>query len=333
MPILRLIHTKQKKKISLATLLTGLVSISVLLTLTILLISSYHSKKKSLYDTTFSLNLSTASNMSQTMDSVFKSMHGSLKNAAAFYLNNSGMNATDSDNYLELIRNSSNYVNSIVVVDETGLIRTVSPSSIGTAGGRIKTEAAKEALASRKPYISKPYLSTRTKRLIVFISEPIFDNAGVYRGFIGGSIYLQENNVLNMIFGNESPGGDSGSYFYVVGSDGHVLYDPEKSRIGKDFSSDPIVQKLIQGKSGYEQTVNSKGVTLLAGYSYVPDNRWGIDAGNDLACAPISQAFRNPCQHCKQNREGRSNSSGYEASLEQRSRLVNPNGDPCFKRD
>lgn len=90
------------------------------------------------------------------MDSVFKSMHGSLKNAAAFYSINSGKNATDSDNYLELIRNSSNYFNSIVVVDETGLIRTVSPSSIGTAGGRIKTEAAKETLASRKPYISKP---------------------------------------------------------------------------------------------------------------------------------------------------------------------------------
>jgi high-affinity K+ transport system ATPase subunit B len=44
---LRLIKASEKNKINLATLLTGLVTISVLLTLTILLIASYQSQKKS----------------------------------------------------------------------------------------------------------------------------------------------------------------------------------------------------------------------------------------------------------------------------------------------
>jgi len=272
----------QKKKVSLTTLLIGLVSISVFLMLTILLFASYQSKKQALYETTLTLNLSTASKMSMTMDSLFESMRSSIKNAAAFYSLNSNMKLSDSERYLDLIRNSSNYFNSIAVVDEKGYMRTLSPSTIGKVGEPIKTDAAKEALTLRKPYLSKPYMSATTKHLIVFISEPIFDQDGVYRGFIGGTIYLQQNNVLNMIFGNDNLN-DNGSYFYVVGSDGHLMYDPDKSRIGTNVTSNPIVQKMISGRSGHELTVDDDGVTLLAGYSYVPENQWGV-----VVLSPIS---------------------------------------------
>ncbi|WP_053373176.1 GGDEF domain-containing protein [Paenibacillus sp. FJAT-27812] len=146
MSSLRIIKEIKKNKISLATLLTGLVSISVLLTLTILLIASYHSKKKSLYETTLTLNLSNASKMSQTMDSLFKSMRSSLKNAADFYAANPSLHAEDTQSHLNLIRTSSTYFNSIALVDSSGLILAVSPSSIGTAGERILTDAAKEVL-------------------------------------------------------------------------------------------------------------------------------------------------------------------------------------------
>ncbi|OBZ11400.1 sensor domain-containing diguanylate cyclase [Bacillus sp. FJAT-26390] len=281
MSSLRIIKEIKKNKISLATLLTGLVSISVLLTLTILLIASYHSKKQSLYETTLTLNLSNASKMSQTMDSLFKSMRSSLKNAADFYAANPSLHAEDTKSHLNLIRTSSTYFNSIALVDSSGLILAVSPSSIGTAGERILTDAAKEALHSRKPYISKPFVSPTTKNLIVFISEPIYDEEGVYRGYIGGSLYLQKNNVLSMIFGNSGLD-NNGSYFYVVGSDGSLLYDPDISQIGKNMSSDSIVQTLMEGKSGYRLT-ESDGVSLLAGYSYVPENQWGIVVVSEIS--------------------------------------------------
>jgi diguanylate cyclase (GGDEF)-like protein len=213
--------------------------------------------------------------MSQTMDSLFISMRSSLKNAAAFYAMNNTQSSAESEKYLDLIRKSSNFFNSIIVVDETGMIRVLSPSSIGSAGEKVKTEPPMEALALKKPYISKPYISAVSKRLLVFISEPLFDQNGAYRGFIGGSIYLQEDNVLNMIYGKDSLD-NNGSYFYVVGSDGHLLYDPDKSHNGKAISDGDIVQKLAQGKSGFEQTVDSNGLTLLAGYSYVPESKWGI---------------------------------------------------------
>ncbi|BBH22367.1 cell signaling regulator [Paenibacillus baekrokdamisoli] len=273
MPFLRKITAKNK--VSLPTLLTGLVTLSVLLTLTLLLIASYHSKKQSLIDTTLALNYTSASNMSQTVDSLFKSMRASLQYSAGIYSNLQSMSKEEAYSGLELMRNSSNYFNSVALVDEKGKIRNVSPASIGSVGKSITTKAAKEALASRKPYTSQPYITTNTKRLIVFMSEPLFDKDGEYKGYIGGTIYLQENNILNMIFGNNLKD-DKGSYFYLVSSDGHLLFYPNKDRIGKDISANPIVRKLVEGQSGQERHVNLLGEELLAGYTKVPQNGWGV---------------------------------------------------------
>lgn len=274
----------KKKKISLATLLTGLVSLSVALTLTILLLASYHSNRQSLFDTRFALNHSTAAKMSQSVDSLFKSMRAGLKYTGAYISVNHLSNEQELQKQLELLRLSGNFFNSIAVVDETGLVRGVAPASVGMAGHRIATEAAKEALASGKPYISEPYTSA-TGRLIVFMSEPLYDNDGVYRGIIGGSLYLQENNILNRMFGKHNIDSD-GSYFYVVSSKGHLLFHPDKSRIDADISANPAVQKVLRGESGYDQATNSQGIAFLAGYSPVPENGWGV-----IVQSPISVVY------------------------------------------
>ncbi|PYI52229.1 sensor domain-containing diguanylate cyclase [Paenibacillus flagellatus] len=264
----------KKKKISLATLLTGLVSLSVAFTLTILLFASYQSNKKSLFETTFALNYSAAIKMSHSIDSLFKSMRSGLAHASARMATGDLSDVKEMRKQLETLRLGSHYFNSIAVVDETGLIRSVDPPSVGTAGTYIATEASKEALALRKPYLSKPYTSA-TGRLIVFMSEPIFDKDGRYRGFIGGSLYLQEDNIVNMMFGMHNRNSD-GSYFYIVSSNGHVLFHPDKSRIGTDSTANQAVQNVLRGQNGYDQVVNAQGAVFLAGYSLVPENGWGV---------------------------------------------------------
>ncbi|MGG1658293.1 sensor domain-containing diguanylate cyclase [Brevibacillus sp. NRS-1366] len=293
MPVLLKIMQNKRKKISLATLLTGLVSLSVALTFTILLIASYQSKKKSLVDTVLTLNYSSAVQMSQTIDSLFKSMRSSLHYSASILSKMPAPHANKAYPNLELLRNSSNYFHSIVIVDETGVVRNVSPDSIGTVGKNITTQEAKTALALQKPYISKPYFTSNSKRLIVFMSEPIYDTNGKYRGFIGGSIYLQEKNILNMIFGN-NPTNELGSSFYVVASNGHLLFNRDKSQLGKDLSANQVVRKLNQGYSGFEQMVNLRGETLLAGYVKVPENGWGV-----VVVSPISVVNEQLCHHIK----------------------------------
>ncbi|WP_282936062.1 sensor domain-containing diguanylate cyclase [Paenibacillus sp. RC67] len=285
MPNLHNYRKLGKNKISLTTLLIGLVSVSVLLTLTILLFASYQSNKQSLFTTTLTLNYSTADKMSQTMDSLFKSMRNSLVFTAAYLSSNSQMSEQNMQNQLELLRHNSNYFNSIAVIDENGIFRSMAPSSIGNIGQRISTPAAWEALASRKSYISLPYTSTSTGRLIVLMSEPLFDHDGTYRGFLAGTLYLDETNVLNTIFGT-SHYDESGSYLYVVDTKGNLLFHPEKSRLGENVSANQVVQKVLQGKSGHELVVNTLGVALLAGYSPVTENGWGI-----IVNSPISVVY------------------------------------------
>ncbi|MEK5239527.1 sensor domain-containing diguanylate cyclase [Paenibacillus sp. FSL L8-0470] len=263
------------KKISLTWLLTGLVTLVVLLTSSILLIGSYESKKQSLIETTLQLNYSSAERMSKTMDSLFLSMRNSLKYNAGVLSDFDAMAPKQVDNYLELIRNSSNFFNSISLVDVDGVIRNVVPAKVGTAGKLLTSKAGQEALALQKPYLSSPYLTPNTKRLIVFMSQPVFSRNGTYLGILSGTLYLQEDNILSMIYGNNNVD-EYGSYFYIVDSKGRRLYHPNKQFIGRDISTNKVVQKLMKGEHGKERVINTIGIEVLAGYSSVPANGWGI---------------------------------------------------------
>lgn len=112
-------------------------------------------------------------------------------------------------------------------------------------------------------------MTQTTNRLIVFMSQPIFSKNGIYRGILSGTFYLQENNILSMIFGDNNVD-DSGSYYYIVDSSGHLLYHPDKQLIGEDVSNNKVVQKLMNGRVG-----NSKCVTPVT-----------------LKCLPDTPAFQ-----------------------------------------
>ncbi|MET3292281.1 UNVERIFIED_CONTAM: diguanylate cyclase (GGDEF)-like protein [Brevibacillus sp. OAP136] len=274
MPVFKFAVSSQKK-ISLATLMTALVFLSVVLTVTILIAASYQSKKRTLIDTTLTLNYSSAVKMGQTIDSLFKSMRSSLLYSAEVLSKVKTMDTADVTAQLELMRHSSNYFNSLVLVNENGIVQNASPITAGTIGNPIVAEEAKTALAAKKPYLSKPYITTKSKRLILFMSQPIFDGNGNYRGFIGGTIYLNEKNILNMIF-DSNPTDKWGSYFYIVASDGRLLFHRDKKRIGEDISANTIVHKLIAGQSGSERMVNLHSEEMLAGYVKVRENGWGV---------------------------------------------------------
>lgn len=268
-------ETRQKHKISLTTLLTGLVSLVVLLTSTILLIASYESKKQSLLETTLHLNSFNARKLSQTMDSLFISMRSSLEFSARTFAGIEQMDTDVVSRELELMRNSSNYFNSVILVDKGGLVLQSAPESLNMSGKYIVSPITLHALKLQKPYVSGPYTTSSTGRMIVFMSQPVFNTEGMYVGLIGGSFYLQQDNVLSMAFGANAID-DSGSYYYIVDSKGHLLFHPDKKRIGDDISGNSIVQKLMRGESGQAQAFNLQSVNMLAGYAHVPSNGWGV---------------------------------------------------------
>lgn len=284
----------QRRKVSLATLFAGLVIASVLLTATILLTGSYQLKKQSLFQTTLSLNEESAAKMARTMDSLFGSMKQSLQNGSKYVMEQGKWTTENLNRELEFMRGSSSYFNSMAIVDETGMIRGFVPDHAAMVGRKVKQPETLQALASQRSYLSSPYTTTTSKKLILLMSEPLFDEQGVYKGIIGGSLYLQEENIIHSIFGN-SRDTDEGSYLYVVGPDGRLLYHPDVSRRGEDVSSNPVVQQVLEGQSGAMKAVNTKGVAQLAGYASVESNGWGI-----VIVSPVSQVQQQLNNHLKQ---------------------------------
>lgn len=262
------------RKVNLATLFTSLVAASVVLTLLILTISSYQSDKESLTDTYLSLNYSKAEKMSQSVESLFGSMRTNLETTVRFLEANENLSDEEIHESLELLRVSSGYFNSLSWIDETGVIRAISPVSIGIKGETIAPGLSKDALDAREPSLTSPYTGL-SNRLIMLMSQPIYSKDGTYRGMIGGSIFLQEENVLNQLLGNDAVE-QNGSYYFVVGPKGTLLFHPERNLIGESVYENPVVRKLTQGKSGMEHVTNTKGVPMLAAYSHVSEPGWGI---------------------------------------------------------
>ncbi|MGF7047029.1 diguanylate cyclase (GGDEF)-like protein [Paenibacillus sp. DS2015] len=166
------------------------------------------------------------------------------------------------------------YYNSIVIVDTNRRVQVLSPNTVGVAiGTKLTSTASLQAVELNKPLISEPYVSI-TGRLIVMISAPIFNDQGDYLGFVGGTIYLEEDNVLSRLLNDHFYG--NGSYVYVADKMGHLIFHPEPGRVNEIIIGNEVINKAVMGQSGSNRVTNSKGKSFFAGYAYEPHSGWGI---------------------------------------------------------
>ncbi|MEK8131171.1 sensor domain-containing diguanylate cyclase [Paenibacillus filicis] len=270
---MRWVRNLRTKRIRLVYLIIGLVIASMLGTTCIQTAVGFRSDLQSLSRTTLSLNMESAAKMSATMDSLITSMNANLKTTAES-LSQQPQEPQQVLEYLDLMRASGGYFNSMFLTDPEGVVTHISPLSVGIMGQRLTTEAVQDSLSLRRPYISKPYRAV-TGRMIVLMTYPLFDASGTYAGMVGGSIYLQEFNVLNSILGISSANA-SGSYAYVVDYAGNLIYHPAPGRLGQNVNANKVVQQLLQGLGGSSDVINTQGHRFLAGYSPVPKVGWGI---------------------------------------------------------
>lgn len=183
--------------------------------------------------------------------------------------------------------------NSTFVIDANGVLLAISPASLRHfVGTRMQSPGAQEALHERRPLVSTPYLSA-ANNLVVVVSHPIFDDNGRYLGYVGGSLYLRERNILNSLLGEHFY--KDGSYLYVVDRNRRLLYHPNSQRVGTVVEGNALVDQLATLDSGTRQLTNSQGVEMLAGYATVPSAGWGVVAQQPLAqtVTPLSHLILN----------------------------------------
>ena len=253
------------KYIKLKYLIMGVVIVGFILTMSSNLWSAYRMTTQSLTENTLETNRVYAQKLATTANRYIEETITTLAFSANYvkdYMDDEKVLAVES----ERLRTQNNMFNSVVVADENGLVIGTSPPSLEIKGVTLKTEGPLEALSKRQPLISTPYKST-TGRLIIFISHPIFGDNNQYIGFIGGSIYLEEDNIFHSILGQHFY--DDGSYVFVVDRGGRVIYHVDRQRLNDVVLDNEVVEKVVKGEQGAQAVTNTKGVEMLAGYSHI----------------------------------------------------------------
>jgi diguanylate cyclase (GGDEF)-like protein len=237
--------------------------------------SVYQIEQTSFTERTLKLNKINSERLAATTNSLFQSMRQILSLAAAELGKHRGSNE-DIQYQMNILKSSSNNFNAAIFVDKEGKLAAISPINTIKAGTEFTSIQIKKALELKTPYISEPFKTKSTGRLVVFVSQPVFDILGDFIGVVAGSIYLQENNILNNILAKEGQDIDA-SYTYVVSRSGVLIYHPDPSRIGEDVSKNPDVQEIMKGKLSSEQAlINAKGTSMLASEALVKESGWGI---------------------------------------------------------
>lgn len=269
---------KTKGRVSLRALFSGLVVLTFLMTLVITLFASYRSEQQLLEQRTLEANFRESERVGHAMNLLFVSIGKSLTAFAGEFAEMAVLRASArTQDELRLLYDSGGYFAEVFVAGADG--RLIATYEGGKQGGKamdIDPALMSEALGAELQFQSQPYRDVHGG-MAVMVTEPIFTDAGVYLGIIGGVLHLEAPNVLGGLFGDNRID-SNGSYCYIVDAKGKLVYHPDATRTGEDISSNPAVAHLIQGHSGQEKLINTEGKLYLVGYTYVPATRWGIVA-------------------------------------------------------
>ncbi len=236
--------------------------------------TSYHTQKALLIEQTLETNHAYASKLASNIEDFLVSVQHQLEFAAQDVLL-SQHNPDQLAHIVKRLAEQTNSFNSVLIVEADGTVVAVSQNLQQLMGGKLRSEGSIQALKERQPLISQPFKSVaKTDRSVVFISHPVFDAQGTYLGFVGGSIYLNEQSILHSLLGQHYHA--DGSFIYAVNRDARLIYHQDSYRVGELVSDNQVVKNVIAGQSGSMQLINTVGIEMLAGYAYVPSSGWGV---------------------------------------------------------
>ncbi|WP_318616363.1 sensor domain-containing diguanylate cyclase [Sporosarcina sp. YIM B06819] len=248
-----------------------LISFAMIGILSITLFSGYFVTKENLTNNTLEMNRVYSMKLARLTEEVFNGMQSNLQVKASDIAGNINDAEKLTKKLSDLITSSKNF-NSLSVVNRNGVVLATSPE-LGIVGQTLETPGPKEALYVRKPLISAPYKAA-TGRLLILVSTPLWNEKNEYLGFLAGTIYLQEDNIIQNILDEHFS--LDGSYVWVVDKRGMLIYHPDAERIGKSVVKNEVAQKVLRRDSGAQKVTNFEGKEFLAGYTFVKSSKWGV---------------------------------------------------------
>lgn len=259
-------------RINLRKLILTLMLFFVFLTFIIVQYANYHEQKKLLIENALESNRVYAEKLAEFTNKTIAFIQQKLAYKSQYI----SMHLDDKsmlNEYANDLLNASNGFNSVQIVNEDGIVIATAPRTALEVGAHLTSAVSKEILTKKIPIISPPYQG-KTKQNIVTISHPLFDTQNNYRGYVQGTIYLQEQNIIQSTLGEHYY--KDGSYIYVIDHLHHLLYHPDINRLGSMVKESDFTDKVLSDIPGAQIVKTDLGQEMLAGYASIDRLRWGI---------------------------------------------------------
>lgn len=178
---------------------------------------------------------------------------------------------------LDEIIEASGIFDSATVTDASGKVVAVSPVDLSYLlhTDLSSREYFKEAVRQKEPYISDVTWAD-TKRPIVVVGVPILSPSGEVERTVNLTLRISENKLLSTMFREIELG--AGGYAFLFDRNGRLLSHPDKSRIGEDYSTNPLVEAVRSKVADTMQVTDADGRKMDATYTFVSEVEWGIVA-------------------------------------------------------
>lgn len=183
--------------------------------------------------------------------------------------------------------------NHLFVFSPEGKIIAESPFVPGRRGLDLSfRDYIQKTATTWRPYISEPYTSSQVDRQpAIMFTAPIFDEDQRLVAIFAGSINLLRENFLGTLA--ETKIGETG-YVYLYDRNRTIIMHPCRERILQQdvpVGSNHLFDRAILGYEGSGETVNSRGLAILASFKQLQTKGWILAANHPLEelYAPVAQ--------------------------------------------
>jgi PAS domain S-box-containing protein len=153
-------------------------------------------------------------------------------------------------------------------------------------------EYNQQTVATGKPYISNPYPSSKHNRPTIMMTTPIYGTDGRLIAILGGAMDLLGADTLFQAL-TATKMGKTG-YLYLFAKDRTMIAHPDKTRIMKRDvppGANKLFDRALEGFEGGGETVNSRGLHVIASFKRLQVKDWILAAN-----LPVAEAYA-PVRH------------------------------------
>lgn len=150
----------------------------------------------------------------------------------------------------------------------------------------------KKTIATRKPVISEPFVSTeKHHHPIIMLTAPVVNAKGELIAIMGGSLDLLKPNVIGNIA--DTMIGATG-YIYLATEERTLISYRDRSRIMTRFpeGENILLEKAVQGFEGSDRGKAPDGTPILASFKRIKTTNWivAVNLPEKEAFAPVKKA-------------------------------------------